>query len=152
MSQETQNQTQVAITAVKVASFEVNEDKLPKEGENFQISFDLQHQINMDQKQYGLLLTVTYWHGDVKNIALKMQTQNSFAISNLEAFVTQTGQEMQVNMPQQLMAMMLDISLHHTRALIADYTTNTKLENSFLPLINPLEMLQQMQPQQPQQT
>ena len=121
---------------------------MPKEGENFQISFDLQHQINLEQKQYGLLLTITYWYGEISNCALKMQVQNGFAISNLEDFVKKEGNEMQVNMPQQLMGMLLDISLHHSRALIADYTTNTKLETSYLPLINPLEMLQQMQPQQ----
>ncbi len=146
---QNQNQTQVAVTSVKVASFEINEEKMPAQGENFQISFDLQHQINLDQKQYGLLLTVNYWHTEQANSALKIQVQNGFSVSNLEDFVKkEANNDMQVNMPQQLMAMMLDISMHHSRALIADYTTNTKLENSYLPLINPMEMLQQMQPQQ----
>ncbi|RYD72103.1 MAG: hypothetical protein EOP53_22510 [Sphingobacteriales bacterium] len=138
----------MAVTSVKVASFEINEEKVPSTGANFQISFDLQHQINLDQKQYGLLLTVNYWSGEQSNSALKIQVQNGFSISNLEEFVKKEGNDMQVNMPQQLMGMLLDISMHHSRALIADYTTNTKLETSYLPLINPLEMLQQMQPLQ----
>ena len=149
MAKETQpTQTQIAVAGIKVQSFNIQEDNLPTDGENFQINFDLQHQINLEQKMFGLLLTVTYWHGTVDNFCLKIQVQNSFAVSNLEDFVKQQGTEMNVNMPQQLMAGMLDISLHHTRALIADYTTNTKLENSYLPLINPMDMLQQMQPQQ----
>jgi len=147
MSNVQQKTTQLSISSLKVVGYTINEQNMPAEGQDFNISFDLQHNVNPPAKEMQLLLTVTYWGAQIEQPALQIKVQNGFIVSNLEDFVTEgrTPNEHTINMPGQLMAAMLDMSIHHTRALIARNTSGTKLERNFLPLINPVEMLQQLQ-------
>ena len=92
-----------------------------------------------DTNLIDLTLRVYYTHDPdipAKTILVDIHVQNVFEIDNLNQFLVNT----EFVLPQNLMIMMVGLSISHTRALVAKNISGTIYQDNIIPVADPAEV------------
>jgi hypothetical protein len=131
---------QIKIRRIKDTFFNVNE-LLYRKGGKSGIKFRLDHLLipDIDNNLLSFVLRVQghYDKYDVNKVVAEMQVQNIFEIENLRQYTSPDGKPF---LPREVIINMVNISISHTRALLAKNLAGTLYDNAILPILSPEEV------------
>ncbi len=106
--------------------------------EAFEYRFDVISSINVKEKRFDVLLTITILLKSTAKTRRELATHKSlvsFRVENLEALIVKKGNE--VILPRQLYLLAYGAAISTSRGMLVLHTEKTRLRNSILPLFNP---------------
>lgn len=134
------------VVRIKAFSFYIDEASVNLEK---QVLIQFQHKTGYDSTNNIIDLTLrTFYSYDpnapTPDLLIDLHVQNMFFIPNLIQFRKEDGK---YDLPHNLIFSMVGISISHTRALLAQNTAGTLLQNNILPIANPVEVAKAFYPE-----
>lgn len=129
----------LGIKKIKDLSFIIRESLY--KGESELISIDFEHKIGLkkDESLLSLTLRIVYYYpgNQSKTILLEAEIENVFFVSNLNKYVNDRDE---ITFEEQVWVTMVSLSVSHSRALLAKNCAGTVLQETLLPIINPVDL------------
>ena len=128
----------ISVRRIKEQSFTINESLYVSEP-NKTLSIQIGMQLGFSiQTNLLTLITIAYYHypGSVEMIT-NIQVQNIFEISDLKQFLVS---ETEIKLPSTIITKLVDLSISHTRALLAKNISGTVIQENILPITDPKQM------------
>jgi phage-related minor tail protein len=72
-------------------------------------------------------------------------SQNVFTIQELAKMVVSENQDL-INIPDNILTMLLSISISHTRALMSQSALGSKFQDIIIPIVNPGDLVSKINP------
>ena len=72
-------------------------------------------------------------------------SQNVFSVLELHRMVVSENKDL-INIPDNILVMLLSISISHTRALMSQSALGTKFQDIIIPIVNPGELMSKISP------
>ncbi len=135
-------QVNIAVKKIKEVEFFINEAIQLPDPVVANVKFELTLNINLSENSVEMLLTTFFADQDQGNIFMKIKTSNVFLFLELANFYN--PENLQFNIPDNIMITFLSLSISHSRALLAKNTLGTKFTDLYLPIVNPTEILNQL--------
>ena len=131
----------IGIQKIKELSFFVNES-LGKDCT--QAEMNVQAKLHFDMSSDSLIfqIAITYAN-DQKQLFASVETLNHFLLDNMAQFQSAKEPD-KLDIPEDVLVLVLSISYSHTRALLASHLNGTAMEQFILPIINPGQLLKQL--------
>lgn len=139
-NKDTQNQVGLGISKIREIEFSMAQSSEFTEA-NYTIAYNSEFNVNANTFEIQLVADLVPLSGEKPVLHIKVS--NLFVVDNLAAFYSE--QTKRVNIPNVLFVTMLSISITHTRALLARNTSGTYYEKYLLPIVNPADMVGQIQ-------
>lgn len=137
-----QAQVNIAVKKIKEVEFFVNEEIELANPPVANIKFELTTNIILDDKSIEMLLT-TYFVDQVQgNMFMKIKTSNVFLFLELANFHKPENNEFDI--PDNVLVTFLNLSISHSRAMLAKNALGTKFADLYIPIVNPSVILKQL--------
>jgi hypothetical protein len=111
-----------------------------------ELKINLQQTINYSLADLTITLSLTMSFNASKDVLFMEGTsQNIFIIQELPKMVHPENPD-QINIPDNILVMLLSISISHTRALMSQSALGSKFQDIIVPLINPSNLIKTITP------
>ena len=134
----------VNIKSLRLLAFNMNESvELPFPEQRI---INLKHQIiySMPDLTITMDLTISF-STPALQLFMECSVRNIFTVLELPSMLT-PGNEDQINIPNNVLAVMLGLSVSHTRALMAQSALGSKFQDVLIPIVNPVDLVSQLIP------
>ncbi|MEO5892108.1 MAG: hypothetical protein ABIQ31_17810 [Ferruginibacter sp.] len=124
------------IVRVRTMSFFVDETKFRK-GVDIKVEFDQNFGLDIENEIFELRLRVYSFHGDAPSQKLsEIIVMTAFKVEGLaDRFKNE-----RLRLPGNFIISLLNMSISHSRALMAQHTAGTVYQDYILPIVNPLDV------------
>lgn len=144
MPAENKNETfEVAIRKVKLQGFGVDESIEVPDINSVNINLEQQVSFSIPDDLVTLVISTKFSVKGTEKIIAHAIVQNTFAIKNLARMRNRENPEL-LDLPDQLLIMILSISISHSRALMASSLMGTKYQDMYIPIVNPADAMKQL--------
>ena len=132
---EVEVEIEIGILKIKDLGFMINDSIDP--GEESQIQYNLDLNYNLDEDWIEFTIEAEFRDSLTEKSYLNGKVLTRFQVKNLKNFINPQG----INLPPEIMTTMFSMSFTHTRAILAKNTVGSKFGDAYLPIINPVEVL-----------
>lgn len=147
---EENNNIQISIREINEISFTLLQLPLPIDqiqfGENLSFKFGFEFKINLENEEFVFNTSIQYLIIDFEKPMIELEVAIIFDIKNL-AKVVQIDKEDQYQINDGFLATLAGVSIGTVRGILAANTKGKPLAKYPLPIINPKELLEQMNKQ-----
>lgn len=144
---EENNNILINIKEINETSFTLRPLPLPIEqiqfGENLSFGFGFGFDINLEKEEFVFKTAIKYQIVDFENPVIELEAGMVFDIKNL-AKVVQSDNEGQYQINDEFLATLAGICIGTVRGILATNTKGSPLAKYPLPILNPKELLAQM--------
>ncbi len=137
---ETIQNINIGIRKIRETEFFADDSITLSSDSAINFSFQLDTLVRAESKELEMVLTVFYIV-DEKQF-LRMKTTNIFHIVEMDLLYEKEANS--YNIPDNVLATMLGLSITHTRALLAKASLGTKFADIYIPIVNPTELMRNM--------
>jgi hypothetical protein len=134
---------QIAIKRVKLLSFGIDESAELPDADDLIVNMEKDFSFSEKDNTVVLLLNITFLSETTERMLMNGIVQNVFTIKDLKRFVD-PGNPAVVKLPENILSMLLSISVSHSRALMAQSAMGTALQDVYIPLVNPDQMAKEL--------
>ncbi|MFY8036403.1 MAG: hypothetical protein ACOVMQ_04495 [Cyclobacteriaceae bacterium] len=132
----------IGVNEVKLLHFEVttrlNEIRTPIPNDGYEFQFDMQSDINEENKLFNVILSTTLYEkqGNVTKVELsKMKTLISFRIINFDEVIKKEAKR--ISIPDQLIIYASGITISTARGMFAICVKDMIINNALIPILDP---------------
>lgn len=131
------------VQRVKDVYFSLNDELLIDFNAN-QIVFELGQTLgaNEDRRLVNLTIRVFFHYVESEEIIADIKVQNIFFLPDLNKYINGNT----LSLPSDIIVSMVSVGIAHTRALLAKNLAGTPLDETLLPVFNPLSLAQEFFP------
>jgi hypothetical protein len=145
MSEEVQqDQFHLNIKKVRLIAFKINEEVDAPTSQLQKINMQQMIQYSLADLTITLDLTISFCTSE-DLLFMEGTSQNVFTIQELAKMVVSENQDL-INIPDNILAMLLSISISHTRALMSQSVLGSKFQDIIIPIVNPGDLVSKMTP------
>lgn len=99
-----------------------------------EVSIEQSLRIDIPTKTFEIILTVSFLNNNY--VFMRGKTSNTFEILEMDQLIPKDEND-KIDLPEDTLAIILGLSLSHTRALMAKNGAGTKFSNILLPILDP---------------
>lgn len=127
----------VKIQDIKDFSFFVKEDLFRKDSE---VQISLKHGLAFDvsKRLINVLVSIIYFYDNPETMVAEIQVMNIFEINSFDGLLAENGT---INLPEELMAILLPLSVTHARALFSKHLAGSVYSKVILPIMGVNDLL-----------
>jgi len=143
MPEEVQpDQFHLNIKKVRLTAFKINEEVDTPNVHLQKINMQQMIQYSLADLTITLDLTISFSTSE-DLLFMEGTSRNVFTIQELAKMVASENQDL-INIPDNILAMMLSISISHTRALMSQSALGSKFQDIIIPIVNPGDLISKM--------
>lgn len=131
-----QQQIGAQIRDIKDVSFFVKEEYFRKE----KVQIALGHRLGFDTENrlINVLVSITYFYDNPEVVVAEIQVMNIFEINSFDGLLSEDNS---IHLPEELMAILLPLSVTHARALFSKHLAGSAYSGVILPLMGISDLL-----------
>jgi hypothetical protein len=145
MPEEVQpEQFHLNIKKVRLTAFKINEEVDAPTSQLQKINMQQMIQYSLTDLTITLDLTISFSTPE-DLLFMEGTSQNVFTIQELAKMVVSENQDL-INIPDNILTMLLSISISHTRALMSQSALGSKFQDIIIPIVNPGDLVSKINP------
>jgi hypothetical protein len=130
----------ILVKRVKEVLFSVNERlHIPDPDKILKLEVNPLFGFHIDSNLVSIIFRVFYHYMDrpIDEVLIEIKVDTVFEVPNLKDYMTESGT---LILPGDVITTLVDLSISHTRALLASNLTGTPFQEVILPIINPINV------------
>jgi len=140
----------IRIREINEISFTLRQISLPVEeiifGENLSFGLGFDFKVNVEKNELDFKSSFKYIIKGIENPVVELETEIAFEIKDMLK-VVQTNEEGQLQINDEFLVTLAGISIGTTRGMLAANTKGSQMAKFPMPILNPKEILDQMNEQ-----
>ena len=140
----------IRIREINEISFTLRQISLPVEeiifGENLSFGLGFDFKVNVEKNELDFKSSLKYIIKGIENPVVELETEIAFEIKDMLK-VVQTNEEGQLQINDEFLVTLAGISIGTTRGMLAANTKGSQMAKFPMPILNPKEILDQMNEQ-----
>ena len=131
----------ISIKSIKELEYSIVSSKLDNKVLLTNSGFSVSTLFDIPSEVFELQLVFDILDSNKKNQIVHIKVANVFKVENLASFLVNSNK---LNLPANVLATMLGLSISHTRALLARNTAGTPFGEFYIPIVNPNELAKRL--------
>jgi len=140
-----QEDINIRIKEINQCSFNLNQKSLPKDeieiGKNLSIGLGFNFNVDFENNLFHFFTLITYKNHNTDESVLELETEIIFELNNLKLVVKKQKTPGDFNINDDLIITLAGVAIGTSRGLLASNTKGTPLSNFPLPILNPKELI-----------